>query len=360
MASNATVYVVASPVPEETTTTDITITSYVTSTTTSTYTKPSPSSSKATYVAQPPPSSSSQAPAYTPVVASSSSSSPAKPSGGSGSYTGHITPNGKKWSVTFTPYAKDGNCMGAGEVNTAIEKIANAGYTTIRVYSTDCGVFENVVPACQKHGLKIIYGIFLDAGKAPNSAGANEQLQAIIDHAPKDSMAMLIVGNEYIFGHGGSASELAPYIKTCKDKLVAAGFSKDIPVTTTEPVGTWEQYGSGLCDVIDVFACQVHPFFDGGITAGEAGDFAVKQLEQAAKVCPGAASKGKYITEIGWPKGGQTNGKAVPGVEEQKTAITSIIEKVGDHACLFSYQDDEWKAPGNLGVEQKFGCGDIL
>ncbi|KAF2253248.1 glycoside hydrolase family 17 protein [Trematosphaeria pertusa] len=246
------------------------------------------------------------------------------------------------------------------EVQSDIAKIASLGYTTIRSYSTDCGVFDNVVPACQKHGLKVIYGIFLDASKGPNSAGANEQLQDIIDNAPKDSMAMLIVGNEAIFAHGVQAGDLAAYIKVCKQKLLDAGFPSDIPVTTAEPVGTWEEYGAALCDVIDVFAAQVHPFFDGGITAGQAGDFALKQIEQAAKVCPEAAARGKYISEIGWPKYGEANGAAVPGVSQQKEAIESIISAVGEFACIFSFQDDEWKEPGAFGVERSFGCADIL
>lgn len=250
--------------------------------------------------------------------------------------------------------------MTASKVQTDIARIAKLGYTTIRVYSTDCGVFENVIPAATKAGLKIIYGVFLDAAKGPGSDGANKQLDDIIKNAPKDSFAMLIVGNEYMSGHGGSVDALAPYVKQCKEKLVAAGFPSTIPVTTTETVGALEQYGKKLCDVIDVLAAQVHPYFDGGIAASGAGDFAAKQLEQAAKVCPEAAARGKYITEIGWPTGGNANGKAVPGVQQQKEAISSIIDAVGSYSVLFSYQDDAWKDPGTYGVEQKFGCADIL
>ncbi|CAI6280956.1 unnamed protein product [Periconia digitata] len=327
--------------------------------------EPPPSSSK-----PPPPPASSSKPA--PPPASSSKPAPApnsskseeapkpKPTSGGSGYGANIVPNGNKWSITYTPYAKDGNCMTADKIQSDIARIAKLQYTTIRVYSVDCGVFENVVPAATKHGLKIIYGIFLDANKGPGSPGANEQLDAIIKNAPKDSFAMLIVGNEYMSGHGGSVDALAPYVKQCKEKLVGAGFPSTIPVTTTETVGALEQYGKKLCGVIDVLAAQVHPFFDGAITASGAGEFAAKQLEQAAKVCPEAAARGKYITEIGWPNGGNANGAAIPGSKEQKEAISSIIKAVGDHATLFSYQDDPWKAPGSYGVEQKFGCADIL
>ena len=324
-----------------------------------------PASSAPVYVAaQPSPSPSKEAvPSYHPAPPASSSkeapkpkpSKPSAPSYGAGSWN---KPNGKKWAITYTPYTRGGECKSESEVQTDVGVIAGLGYTTIRVYSTDCGVFENVIPACKKNNLQIIYGIFLDAATPPNSEGANEQLQDIIDNAPKDSISMLIVGNEYISGHGGDAGALAGYISTVRTKFHAAGFTA--PVTTTETVAAWEQYGSAWCEHIDVFAAQVQPFFDGGRTASEAGQFAYEQLEQAAKVCPEAAAKGKFISEIGWPAGGSPNGAAIPGKAEQKEAMRTIIDKVGDIACIFSYQNDDWKAPGAYNVEQYFGCADNL
>jgi exo-beta-1,3-glucanase (GH17 family) len=40
--------------------------------------------------------------------------------------------------------------------------------------------------------------------------------------------------------------------------------------------------------------------------------------------------------------------------------MKKIMEKVGSEACLFSYQNDGWKEPGNLDVEQNFGCVDAI
>jgi exo-beta-1,3-glucanase (GH17 family) len=91
-----------------------------------------------------------------------------------------------------------------------------------------------------------------------------------------------------------------------------------------------------------------------------AGDFAAQQLDQAAKVCPEAAAKGKFISEIGWPSAGNANGKAVAGPAEQKEAMKKIMDKVGAESCLFSFKDDPWKHPGDLNVEQHFGCADAL
>ncbi|KAF2650141.1 glycoside hydrolase family 17 protein [Lophiostoma macrostomum CBS 122681] len=298
--------------------------------------------------------------------ASYGSSSSSSSSGSTGSYaaTGRIVTKGGKWAITYTPYTSEGECKSASEVQGDIAKIAEMGFTTIRSYSTDCGVFENVVPTASEHGLKVIYGIFLEGGgsggKGPGSSYANDQLQEIIDNAPKDSVALLLVGNEAIFNGYTTAEELAVYIDEVREKLQGAGFPKEIAVSTTEPVDIWESYGAALCDHIDLFAAQVHPFFTSKVSASEAGSFAKEQLEQAAAVCPEAAAKGKYITEIGWPSAGEANGNAIPGVSEQKEAIESILKEVGEEACIFSFQNDLWKAPGAFSVEQSFGCSDVL
>ncbi|RAR15034.1 glycoside hydrolase family 17 protein [Stemphylium lycopersici] len=328
-------------------------------------TKPSyPETPKETKPAQPSvPASSGEVEKPKPTPSQSMDSYKPK-STGSYSQGDHIVTNGDKWAITYTPYANSGDCKTADEISADIKVISELGFTTIRSYSTDCGVFEHVVPECEKYGLKIIYGIFLEAGgkegKGCFSDYAENQLKEIKENAPKDSIAMVIVGNECMFNGNCKAEELASYIDHVRKELIGAGFPSDTAVTTTEPVGTWEQMGAALCDHIDVFACQVQPYFTNSITADEAGEFAAQQLEQAAKVCPGAADKGKYITEIGWPSAGRPNGKAVPGKAEQKAAMKSILEKVGSKSCVFSFQDDGWKAEGEYGVEQSFGCSDVL
>ncbi|KAH9873793.1 hypothetical protein IAQ61_004420 [Plenodomus lingam] len=295
-----------------------------------------------------------------PAPSTSKAADKPKPTGGYSS-GGRIETNGDKWAITYTPYAANGNCKTQDEIKEDIKKISELGFTTIRSYSTDCGVFEFVVPECQKYKLKIIYGIFLEgAGKGPFSEYANAQLEDIKEKAPKDSVAMVIVGNECMFNNNCPANELASYIDYVRTELQKAGFPQDIAITTTETVGVWEEKGAALCGHIDVFTVQVHPFFTSTVSAEDAGDFAAQQLEQAAKVCPEAAAKGMYITEIGWPSAGQTNGNAVASKEMQKVAMKKIMEKVGSKACVFSFQDDFWKPPGSLGVEQNFGILDAL
>ena len=51
---------------------------------------------------------------------------------------------------------------------------------------------------------------------------------------------------------------------------------------------------------------------------------------------------------------------AIPGAEDQKVAIKSIMEKAGGKTAVFSYENDSWKAPGQFGVEQHWGCADLF
>jgi exo-beta-1,3-glucanase (GH17 family) len=325
------------------------------------YTPPAPvkesSKEMPAYTPAPPMESSKAVPAYTPAPAPSKPVESPKPAPASSKAADKPKPSGG--------YSSGGrivtNDKSEGEIKSDIKQISEMGFTTIRSYSTDCGVFSYVVPECSKYGLKIIYGIFLEgAGKGPFSNYANQQLDEIKNKAPKDSVAMVIVGNECMFNNNCAPTELASYIDYVRTTLHGAGFPTDIAITTTEPVNVWEEKGAALCDHIDVFAVQVHPYFTSSVTADMAGDFAAQQLEQAAKVCPGAASKGKYITEIGWPSEGQNNGMAVASKEAQKIAMKKIQDKVGSESCLFSFQNDGWKHPGELGVEQFFGCADAL
>ncbi|KAE8832913.1 hypothetical protein PTNB73_09685 [Pyrenophora teres f. teres] len=318
-----------------------------------------------------------QLPSFTPAVPTSTSSKPAaakptpsssKPSGNTpnpnaGSYgkTGRIVTNGDKWSMTYTPYASDGQCMTPDAIAADIKKIAKLGFTTIRIYATDCGVFEHVVPACHEHSIKIIYGVFLEGnGKGPFSDHANEQVKDIIAHAPKDSVAMVIVGNEALFNNVCSAEQLGAYIDHVRNQFRSAGFPEDIAFTTAEPVGTWEEKGAALCSHIDVFCAQIHPFFTATIEACDAGDFVAQQLDQASKVCPEAAARGRFVSETGWPSHGNPNGKAVPSQEQQNIAIKSIIEKVGSSVCLLGLHNDMWKPAGEFGVENWWGVETAL
>jgi exo-beta-1,3-glucanase (GH17 family) len=265
-----------------------------------------------------------------------------------------IKVNGKQWAMTYTPYTSSGQCKSAYDVDSDIANIAAKGFTTVRLYATDCSGLVNVGASCKTHGLKIIMGVFI---KAAGIADARPQLAEIATWGKAgnwDLITMIVVGNEAIFNQYCSAADLAAFILEAKYTWSAAGYSG--PVTTTEPVSSLLSSASALCSVIDVVAANIQPFFDGSVVAEYAGDFVSSQLSMVAAACPG---KTAYNLECGWPNQGSPNGKSIPGPSQQAAAMKDITSKAGDVTVVFSYDNDAWKAAGPFGVEQYFGCSSL-
>ncbi|KAH8815224.1 beta-glucosidase 5 [Xylogone sp. PMI_703] len=303
----------------------------------------------------PPPTTTSVAPA--PVKSSASSApAPVSTSSSSGSSSGSGpkfggSQSGKQWAITFTPYNNDGTCMSADQVEQDIADIASKGFTTVRVYSTDCSTLQNVGSSCKKHGLTMIIGIFIQT----TIQDAQEQVQQIVEWSLWEIVELIVIGNESIFNGKCTAGELASFISSCSATFKSAGYSGQI--TTTEPLNIWQESFGELCGVVDVVGSNVYAFFNPTVLPAAAGTFIAAEMALLDALCPGKTS---VNLECGWPHGGNCIGDACPGKSEQQTAIQSILAAVGEKTVLFSYTDDLWKAPGQYGVEQSWGLGDLF
>jgi exo-beta-1,3-glucanase (GH17 family) len=289
----------------------------------------STSSSASSYAAPSSSSTSSSASSYV-ALSSSSTSSSASPSSTTANST--IIANGDKWAFCYTPYASDGNCKTADAVATDIASIKAKGFTSVRLYASDCDGPQNIGAAAAKQGLKLILGIWIDE----SGIGSNTDTQI-----------------ETLTKWG---KDQAGFVNDVRSKFRAAGYTG--PVGTSEVPGTLIQYADVLCPAIDFVGANVHPFFDANVEASGAGDFVVKMLDKVSKACND--EKVAYNLESGWPSLGSANGLAAPGAEDQKIAINSIMEKAGGKTAMFSFDDDAWKAPGEFGVEQHWGCADVF
>ncbi|KAL1651390.1 hypothetical protein SLS58_000730 [Diplodia intermedia] len=273
--------------------------------------------------------------ASTPAAAASST-----PSQGAGGFT-H---NGNQWAMTYTPYSADGQCREASGVMEDLKDIKSKGFTTVRLYATDCDGLKTVGDACKELGLRMIIGIYVTDIIEWGQGGMWE----LVD--------LVVVGNEAVFNGFCTASELASFITSFKSKITNAGLSLT-KITTTETLNILQGTEfSALCDAIDVIGVNVQPYFNSECTADKAGDFVVSQLELAKEACPNISDV--LNLESGWPHQGGANGAASASGDEQATAIKSIIEKAGTNSVIFSYGDDTWKSSGEFGVEQYFGCAD--
>lgn len=256
--------------------------------------------------------------------------------------------------MTYSPYTAQGGCKDAGAVSADISSIKAAGFTTVRLYSTDCSGLEHVGNACKANNLKLVLGVFIDS---KGIDGARPQVEDIISwgRGNWEMVELIVIGNEALFNRYCDAGSLVSFITETKAQIKGAGYGGLF--TTTETTNILQEVGSLFCDVVDVLAANIHPFFNSEVSPEQAGSFTASQIDLVAKICPG---KEVYNLESGWPHGGQANGKATPGPEHQKTAIASIKEKVGAKTCFFSFEDDLWKHAGQFGVEQKWGCNNLF
>jgi len=255
------------------------------------------------------------------------------------------------WGITYSPYDNSGACKTEQVIQSDIADIASKGFKTVRIYSTECNGLQYVGDSCAANGLKLVIGIFIKSGYVQSDLDC--QLQDIITWGKYELVELIVIGNESVFNGWISSSALAALISSYKAQLVAAGCN--VPVTTAETLGSL-QSNSGLCQVIDVVGCNIHPFFNPQNDASTAGTFVQTEMQLCGQVC----SKTAYCLEAGWPSAGQANGNAVPGPSQQRQALESIYHSDTGNIMYFTYTNDLWKGSGSFDVEQNFGCADLF
>ncbi|PNY23937.1 beta-glucosidase btgE [Tolypocladium capitatum] len=303
-------------------------------------TAPAPQPTKAAPPPPPPPANQKQAP-----PPQYNAPPPASPGG--------LTSGNDHFGITYTPYqATSGACKSASQVDSDIAKLKAAGFSTVRVYSTDCNTLENVGSSCQKYGMGMIVGVFVkDSGCSYGSPDIKEQVDALSAWDKWGLVKLVVVGNEAIMNGFCSPQQLRDLITTVKSKC--SQYSG--PYTISETLNVWQRsdVSSAICGVVGVTGANIHPYFNSDVTPDAAGDFVAGQLQLLRQVCNG---NDVINLECGWPTRGNCNGKACPGHEEQASAIKSIRDKTGSKTVFFSFENDLWKDAGSCGCEQSWGA----
>ncbi|KND90292.1 putative beta-glucosidase btgE [Tolypocladium ophioglossoides CBS 100239] len=309
---------------------------------------PAPAPQTTKVAPPPPPPASTAAPTST-----QSQTPPAQSSVPASANPGGLTSNNDHFGITYTPYeASNGQCKPSSQVDSDIAELKAAGFTTVRVYSTDCHTLEYVGNACQKHGVDMIVGVFVKgSGCSYDSPDIKEQVDALAAWDKWSLVKLVVVGNEAIMNGFCSPQQLRGLITTVKSKCS----QYTGPYTISETLNIWQRsdVSSAICDVVGVTGANIHPYFNSDVTPDSAGDFVAGQLELLSQIC-----KGNEVInlECGWPTRGSCNGKACPGKTEQASAIKSMRAKTGSKTVFFSFEDDLWKEAGSCGCEQSWGA----
>lgn len=281
-------------------------------------------------------------------ASSSSASAPSKPSASSSdsvslpSSSGSFS--GPAKGITYSPYSDDGGCKSSSQIKSEVQKLS--GYETIRLYGVDCNQVEAALSGFSE-GQKLFAGIF----DVDNILSDVETLaKAVKNHGGWDVVSTVSIGNELVNAGSATPAQIGKYVSEGRSALKSQGY--------TGPVVNVDTFiavinNPDLCEHSDYMAVNAHAFFDGYVSAKEAGDWVSLQLQRVSTAC--GDKKKVFITETGWPTKGDSNKVAVPSTDNQKAALQSISDKCGNDVTFFNAYNDMWKQPGPYNAEQYWG-----
>ncbi|TGJ79315.1 hypothetical protein E0Z10_g9454 [Xylaria hypoxylon] len=254
--------------------------------------------------------------------------------------------------VTYSPYKGDGNCKTADEVDRDFS-LFSKNFGVIRLYGVDCDQVSTVSKAAKKYGNKLFLGIYDIDNVSPAVATMAADLEN--DWSMIDTVS---VGNELVNNGRATVGQSLAALNTARSSLRAAGYQGPVVVVDTFVAVLSHPE---LCDQSDYCAVNVHPFFDPNTGAPDAGTF-VDSIMQNIRSKLSDPTKRVVVTETGWPWQGQPNGAAIPGLDHQSTAISSIKGTFSSNAAdvfLFTAFNDLWKKAeaGTFMAEQFWGMG---
>jgi exo-beta-1,3-glucanase (GH17 family) len=224
-------------------------------------------------------------------------------------------------------------------------------YGVVRLYGVGCNQVALGLQHARAKGQKLILGIHIPQETVSDDVAIFSNAINQYANGKWDDISVVTVGNERVNMHGMTASAVVDAINDARQKLRAAGYNGPIGTVDTVPATI---DNPSLCQNSDYAMVNCHAFFDSNISAENAGTFVKGKIQQLEKACPG---KKIVITESGWPSSGDTNGKAVPSPDNQKSALQSLRNTFSDSLILFSAFNSDWKSDfdGTYNAEKYWG-----
>ncbi|KAK5075221.1 Cell surface mannoprotein mp65 [Lithohypha guttulata] len=288
------------------------------------------------------PSSEPQAePSSTNIQPPQSSATGSPSSGGSDT----VAPGGM--GICYDMIDSSTNCKKPDTISAEFGFLRSQGYGMVRVYDVGCPIGD-FIAAASSQGLKLMIG---------TNSIKPQDLDILIgmvngNWGPVDTVYL---GNELVQNGAASSGDVAAYVNTGRGILRAKGFNGNVVTVDTFFV---MQNDPTICSTSDYCAANAHAFFDPNTSAENAGTSVLNSYAAVQATNPG---KKVVITESGWPWKGSCNQKACPSVENQRTAMNSVIRAFADkpgNLYLFQAYNAGYKGPGAYGVEQFFGIYD--
>ncbi|ODQ67679.1 glucan 1,3-beta-glucosidase precursor [Nadsonia fulvescens var. elongata DSM 6958] len=241
---------------------------------------------------------------------------------------------------------------------------------TVKVYaSSDCNTLQNIGPAIEKAGLKLVLGVW------PNDdahfAAEKAALSNYLPNLSKDSLVAITVGSEALYREDLTAQELADkindireHIKDIKDKN-GNSFSS-VPVGTVDSWNVLVDGGSTpAIKAADIVFANAFSYWQGQTQANASYSFFddIMQALQTIQTSKGSTDIQFWVGETGWPTGGAPFEVSQPSVDNAADFWQEGICAMrawGVNVFAFEAFDESWKPDtSNIeGVEKHWGIFD--
>jgi glucan 1,3-beta-glucosidase len=203
----------------------------------------------------------------------------------------------------------------------------------VRTYSTELGL-DRVPEIAQRHGLKVIQGVWLGRDRARNRVEIDTAVE--IARRYPGTVRAIVAGNEVLLRGELSPSGLSGLIREVKSRVA-------VPVTYAEVWEFWLR-NREVADAVDFVTIHVLPYWEDIPIPAETAAEHVASIRRMV----GEAVAGKEILlgEVGWPSAGRMREGALPSPVNQARVVhgvLSVAKRDNFRANVIEAFDQPWK-----------------
>ncbi len=229
--------------------------------------------------------------------------------------------------VSYAPFRRDGHTpfdatlvVTPAQIEEDLRILAKVT-RCVRSYGVDRGA-EALPAVAQRLGMRVVLGAWIGRDPAANAQQIDLALQ--LAAAYRDTVAMIVIGNEVLLRRELDAESLARLLADARQR-------SPVPVAYADVWEFWLRHGAALRDHVDVVAVHVLPYWeDEPVHVHDAVVHVRTTVERVQRAFEG---KPVWLAESGWPAAGRQRGPAAPGTVQQTSFVRGLLDDAALHAA---------------------------
>jgi len=248
-------------------------------------------------------------------------------------------PPGKVHCASYTPFRDretpfDPNYLADPRKIDEDLKLVATFSDCIRLYAADQGLAA-AVPLAEKHGLKVLLGIWIGGDEQSNRMQLSLALTLAKEY--REAIKAIIVGNEVLLRGEQTPAAMAAMARRVKQET-------GLPVTYADVTDFWLTAPRELADAVDFITIHILPYWEDQPESASKGLDVVRSA--VARVQARFPDKPIFIGETGFPSKGRSRVAAVPSLVAQATFIRGFMAYAAQSGLdynLIEAFDQPWK-----------------